>query len=91
MNDRLQYLKLLAEKSWFVFFNERDYAHENALLLDQLERFATLVEAEAVAREREACARMCDDEGRIAPITRNEILNKQCYKLADLIRARSYK
>ena len=61
MTDRLQELKVLAEKAWFVFFNERDYAHENALLLDQLERFATLVAAEAVAREREACAKLCED------------------------------
>ena len=60
MNERLQELKVLAEKAWFVFFNERDYAHENALLLDQLERFATLVAAEAVAREREACAKLCE-------------------------------
>jgi hypothetical protein len=64
MNERLQGLKVLAEKAWFVFFNERDYAHENALLLDQLERFATLVEAAAVAREREACAKLCDDLDR---------------------------
>jgi hypothetical protein len=36
-------------------------------------------------KEREACAQLCDDEGRVVPY---EILNKQCYRLADLIRAR---
>ena len=51
----------MAEKAWFVFHNERDYAHENAMLLDQLDRFAKQVEAAAVAREREACAKLCDD------------------------------
>jgi len=61
MNERYEQLKLMAKKAWFVFHNERDYAHENAMLLDQLERFATLVEAAAVAREREACAKLCDD------------------------------
>jgi hypothetical protein len=91
MNDRYGQLKLLAEKAGFVFFNERDYAHENAMLLDQLDRFAKQVESEAVAREREACAQLCDDEGRVAPRAQNEILNKQCYRLADLIRARGKK
>jgi len=57
MNDRYEQLKPLAEKAWFVFHNERDYAHENAMLLGQLERFATLVEAAAVAKEREAIAK----------------------------------
>jgi len=88
MNERYEQLKPMAEKAWFVFHNERDYAHENAMLLDQLDRFAELVTAEAVAREREACAQLCDDAGRVAPVTQNEILNKQCYRLADLIRAR---
>ncbi len=53
MNERLQELKTMAEKAWFVFHNERDYAHENAMLLDQLDRFAKQVESEAVAKERE--------------------------------------
>jgi hypothetical protein len=91
MNGRYEQLKPLAEKAWFVFHNERDYAHENAMLLGQLERFAELVTAEAVAREREACAQLCDDTGRVAPVTENEILHKQCYRLADLIRARGSK
>jgi hypothetical protein len=56
-----------------------------------LTKYAELVTAEAVAREREACAQLCDDAGRVAPVTENEILHKQCYKLADLIRARTYK
>ncbi len=56
MNERYEQLKQMAEKAWFVFHNERDYAHENAMLLDQLDRFAKQVESEAVAREREACA-----------------------------------
>jgi hypothetical protein len=43
MNDRYEQLKLLAEKAGFVFFNERDYAHENASLLGDLERFAELL------------------------------------------------
>ena len=61
MNERYEQLKLMAEKSWFVFHNERDYAHENAMLLDQLDRFAKQVEAAALAREREACAKLCDE------------------------------
>jgi hypothetical protein len=60
MNDRYGQLKLLAEKAGFVFFNERDYAHENAMLLGDLEKLVELVEAAAVAREREACARLCE-------------------------------
>ena len=90
MNERLQELKVLAEKAWFVFFNERDYAHENALLLDQLERFATLVEAAAVAREREACARTCEDmaEGLVGDDVSGTDGAGYC---ANAIRARSYK
>jgi hypothetical protein len=61
MNERYEQLKLMAEKSWFVFHNERDYAHENAMLLDQLDRFAKQVEAVAIEREREACAKLCDE------------------------------
>ena len=56
-----------------------------------LTKYAELVTAEAVAREREACAQLCDDAGRVAPVTENEILHKQCYRLADLIRARGSK
>ena len=88
MNERYEQLKPMAEKAWFVFHNERDYAHENAMLLDQLDRFAKQVEAAAIAKEREACAQLCDDEGRVVPY---EILNKQCYRMADLIRARGSK
>ena len=40
----------------------------------------------AIAREREACAQLCDDEGRVVPW---EVLSKQSYRLADLIRART--
>jgi len=54
MNKRI---KELAEQAWFVFFNERDYAHENASLLGQLERFAELIRQD----EREACAQVCDE------------------------------
>ena len=59
--------------------------------LPDIERFAALVAKDAAAREREACAQLCDDEGRVVIITKNEILNKQCYRLADLIRARGKK
>ena len=86
MDERL---KELAEQAGL----SREFSVSGLWLSDdeELERFAKQVEVEAVAREREACAQICDDEGRIVPITRNEILNKQCYKLADLIRARGSK
>lgn len=89
MNERLQYLYREAIQSTNTD-EHLDMPNKQVQRLI-LTKYAELVAAEAVAREREACAQICDDEGRIAPITRNEILNKQCYKLADLIRARSYK
>jgi hypothetical protein len=54
----------------------------------QVKAAMVLAVEEAILMEREACAQLCDDEGRVAPASQNEILNKQCYRLADLIRAR---
>jgi hypothetical protein len=97
MNERL---KELAEQAGFQEY----FLGNGYIVRDQeLERFAELVRQDyleemnghtlkmvmlAIAREREACAQLCDDEGRVVPVTQNEILNKQCYRLADLIRAR---
>jgi hypothetical protein len=56
MNERI---KQLAEQAGLVCeINGRLYALTNDL--DCLERFAELVEAAAVAREREACAKLCE-------------------------------
>jgi hypothetical protein len=51
---------------------------------DYLQDCCDAVDA-ARLEEREACAQLCDDEGRVVPY---EILSKQSYRLANLIRAR---
>jgi len=75
------------ENGYFMTHQEQA---EAAQYIRQLQQSNEVLK-EAVFREREACAQLCDDEGRVAPITQNEILNKQCYRLADLIRARGEK
>jgi hypothetical protein len=69
------------------FFMTHQEQSEAAQYIRQLQQSNEALK-EAVFREREACAQLCDDEGRVVPVTQNEILNKQCYRLADLIRAR---
>ena len=66
------------------FFMTHQEQEEAAQYIRQLQQEIEVLK-EAVFREREACAQLCDDEGRVVPY---EILNKQCYRLADLIRAR---
>jgi hypothetical protein len=76
-----QILRVL-ENGYFMTHQEQA---EAAQYIRQLQQSNEALK-EAVFREREACAQLCDDEGRVVPY---EILNKQCYRLADLIRARS--
>jgi hypothetical protein len=80
MNERI---KELAEQAgitlsdrdgWWVAYDE------------DLERFAELVEAAAVAREREACAKLCDEHAKESWDQEGGALN-----CADKIRARGEK
>jgi len=56
--------------------------------IDELERFAALVEAKAAAKEREACAQVCDDKAHAVRFLCNESNVIAC---AAAIRARGNK
>ena len=45
---------------------------EKSEAMDSLERFAALVEAKAAAKEREACAQVCDDKAHAVRFLCNE-------------------
>ncbi len=74
MNERI---KELAEQAGLEELGDGDWCSLNHpdVRAEHLERFAELVEAAAVAREREACAKLCEDEHKI--------------RLAETIRART--
>ena len=58
---------------------------EKSEAMDSLERFAALVEAKAAAKEREACAQVCDDKAHAVRFLCNESNMIAC---AAAIRAR---
>jgi hypothetical protein len=53
---------------------------------EDLERFAELVDAAAVAREREACAKLCEDVGHAHEVMQGSEL---AFDLAKTIRGRT--
>jgi hypothetical protein len=57
MNERI---RELAEQAGVLFDTDPTYTYGASPKV--LERFAELVDAAAVAREREACAKLCEDQ-----------------------------
>jgi hypothetical protein len=84
MNERIKELAKQAELIKFKFGEQGGYTTIEAVSdLNNLERFAKLVDAAAVAREREACAKLCNDLADL-----NDWADSYANKCAAVIRAR---
>jgi hypothetical protein len=63
MNEQIKELAEQAELIKFKFGEQGGYTTIEAVSdLNNLERFVKLVDAAAVAREREACAKLCEEQ-----------------------------
>jgi hypothetical protein len=74
----------MAREAGFVFGLIEPVVMVRYIPQDGFERFAELVRADAIATEREACAKVCDDLA-VDAYNNHDILYEQC---ADAIRAR---
>jgi len=55
---------MLADEAGFGIAGDPEYVHApgyDGICTEELEAFAKLVEAKASAKEREACAKLCDE------------------------------
>ncbi len=72
------------DMSWFV----RRFMEPETLTSDEMERFCKLAAARAVAAEREACARVCEET---TASWSQYVYNSGCTDCAAAIRARGEK
>ena len=72
-------------------FSGNELTWESVICTEELERFAELVRADAIADEREACAKVCEDLPAPERMSLDSESFYECVALdcADAIRARS--